>query len=140
MPKASFRTATLALAVMLALTPGCSTAESSSGGGLPISGTYDTAVSLVSSNCSFAVQSNPTAVRSTGPTTLTLTHAGTTYSGIIQPDSSFVTEQKVVTAGGTTYRITIVGDFTPAGLDVRATVIWSATPCTAVVRWLGPKT
>jgi len=139
-PKALPRTATLALAVMLAPAAGCSTNESSSGAGLPISGIYDTAVSLVSSNCPFTVQSNPTTVRSTGPTTLTLTHAGTTYSGIIQPDSSFVTQQKVVTVGSTTYRITIAGNFTPTGLDAQATVSWSNTPCTAVVRWLGPRT
>jgi len=139
-PKSPFRTAALALAMMVGPATGCSTEESSSGGGLPIAGTYDTAVSLVSSNCPFTVQTNPTQVRSTGPTTLTLTHAGTTYSGIIQPDSSFVTQQKVVTVGSTTYRITVAGDFTTTGLDAQVTVVFGTTPCTAVVRWLGPKT
>ena len=140
MPKPSFRTVTLALAAMAASIIGCSTDEGSSGGGgLNVAGTYNTAVSLVSSNCPFSVETHTTKV-STSATTITLTHAGTTYSGIIQPDSSFVTSQKVVTVGGTTYRITIAGDFTAAGLDAQVTVIFGTTPCTAVVHWLGPKT
>jgi hypothetical protein len=139
MLKASLRTTTLAFALAWAPTLGCANDEGSSGGGLSVAGTYDTAVSLISSNCPFTVQSNPTQVRSTGPTTITLTHAGTTYSGIIEPDSSFVTQQKVVTVGGTSYRITIAGDFTPAGLDAQVTVVFGSTPCTAIVRWLGPR-
>lgn len=135
MPKPSFPVATLTLALLAAPLPGCSSGNDSSGGGSDLSGTYNTAVSLVSSNCAFTVQDNSTTVRATS-STITLTHAGNSYSGILHPDSSFVTQEKVV---GGTYHITIAGDFTAAGLDAQVTVVWSNTPCTAVVHWAGTK-
>ncbi len=136
MPKHLFPVATLALAIIVAPNLACSSDESSSGGGLDLSGTYNTDVTLLSSTCAFTVQDNPTTVR-VNSTAITLTHAGNSYSGIIEPDSSFATQEKVV---GGIYHIAIAGDFTAAGIDAQVTVNWSNTPCNAVVRWVGPRT
>lgn len=136
MLKRSLPVATLTFAILAAPLPGCSSGNDSSGGGSDLSGTYNTDVTLVSSTCAFPVADNPTTVRATS-TTITLTHAGNSYSGILRPDSSFATQEKVV---GGIYHITIVGDFTSAGLDAQVTVAWSNTPCNAVVHWVGAKT
>jgi hypothetical protein len=136
MLKHSFPVATLTLALMVAPLPACSSGNDSSGGGSDLSGTYNTDVTLVSSTCAFPVQDNPTKVRATGGS-ITLTHAGNSYSGILNADSSFATQDKVV---GGIYHISIAGDFTAAGINAQVTVNWSNTPCNAVVHWVGPKT
>lgn len=137
MLKHPFPLATLAFTLLVAPLPGCSNGNDSDGGGSGLSGTYNTAVTLLSSSCAFPVASNPTTVRATS-TTVTLTHAGNSYTGSLHADSSFITQEKVV---GGIYHITVAGDFTAAGgLTAQVTVNWSNTPCNAVVRWAGPKT
>lgn len=118
---------------LLAPTIACSNDEGSSDGGL--SGTYNTDVTLISSTCDLSVQDNPTKVSTSG-TQITLTHAGNSFTGTLQADSSFITSEKVIGI----YHITIAGDFTAAGLNAQVTLNWSNTPCNAVVRWQGPKT
>jgi hypothetical protein len=135
MLKHPFPLATLTFALLTAPLPACSSGNDSSGGS-DLSGTYNTDVTLLSSTCAFPVQDNPTTVRATA-STITLTHAGNSYSGSLHADSSFITQEKVV---GGIYHITVAGDFNAAGLTAQVTVNWSNTPCNAVVRWVGPKT
>lgn len=109
--------------------------------GMPdVSGTYDTRVTLLRSTCQMEVESNPTDVTEySDSTTITLRHAGTTYQGRLEADSSFRTQPKMLDFNGVRYDISIVGRFTPAGLSAEVTLRYGDPACTAVVQWEGPR-
>ena len=111
---------------------------------LKVDGTYATNVSVTQSTCpSITVQGNPTTVtHTTGATTLTLMHAGTSYSGTVQRNGAFSTMPKAVTAGAETHTLTIAGTFSRTAINatVTATVQRSGSAdCQYTVTWIGPK-
>jgi hypothetical protein len=109
---------------------------------LSVGGSYGTHVSLVpgSNTCgNVTVQDNPTTIAQTpGAHSLTVTHAGQTYDGVVQDDGSFATQPKNVSAGGSTFRITITGTFDPEGFQAQVHVEQTApTSCSYLVDWGG---
>lgn len=113
---------------------------------LMVAGTYDTQVSLIAgkNTCgSVTVEPNlTTVIQDAGATSLTLTHAGTTYRGSISPAASFSTEPTILDFSGTRYVISIGGQFSVAGFDATVHVVVQANntaPCTYDVHWVGSK-
>jgi hypothetical protein len=135
MPRASL----LPLAALL-LSTGCGGAGA---GETSIPGSYDTRVSVVSASegCVLPVADNPTVVELTSrDSVVTLTHAGTTYGGLLRRDRTFTTEPKRVAAGGIDYRMVVSGQFGADSLDAEVTLDYGQSPaCRVVVRWVGPK-
>ena len=77
-------------------------------------GTYATQVTLVSNTCGqVTVQSLPTAVSHNRTTNeVTLSHGGSTYRGMVAPDSSFSTTPLDLDFGdGFQYRVGVAGRF-----------------------------
>jgi hypothetical protein len=130
-----------------ALMAACS--ESSSPGPIvptpTIAGTYQTSVSLTANTCTgITVQDNPTVVgHTTGASAITLTHAGSTYSGTLAQDSTFITAPNAITVGTATHTITLAGKFRPntftADATSNVTGTGSGAPCQYVVHWVGTK-
>jgi hypothetical protein len=112
---------------------------------LRVAGTYTTAVTLESSNCSgITVQPNPTIVAHTaGATAIVLTHAGNAYSGTVQNNGSFTTTTKAIVAGTATHNLSIAGTFNRTGFTATVTVDLTDTQgpvaCRYVVKWVGTK-
>jgi hypothetical protein len=108
---------------------------------LSVGGTYQTAVTLVSSGCAGqTVEQHPTTVsHQSGATTLTLGHAGGSYQGTVGRDGRFTAAATQI-IGGVTYQVAITGQFALTAMD--ATVRVDAArqpPCTFTARWAGPK-
>ncbi|MEW5915517.1 MAG: hypothetical protein AB1762_03895 [Gemmatimonadota bacterium] len=106
------------------------------------SGTYSTRVTLAQSTCgTVVVQDNPTVVTHNATTqAVTLTHAGITYSGTVQADSSFSTEPRPVEVNdGSQYIIQISGRFRVRAFEADATVdrARQGATCRYVVRLVG---
>ena len=130
------------LAVATILVAACASSPSDSDGTISINGTYATAVTLGQNSCTgVIVQNNPTIVTTTSATSFTLTHAGQTYAGTLAANNSFLTTPKMITAGGSTFTITIAGQFRSNGFDAAAHVVQSAsgTTCEYTVNWVGTK-
>lgn len=113
-------------------------------GALRVGGQYATAVSLKQSSCDgVTVRDMPTSVSHTaGATTLTLTHAGNTYSGAVARDGTFATSPRGVAGGGELHTLTITGKFSTTGFTatVNADVSRGGIPaCSYVVEWLGTR-
>ena len=128
----------LALGIMVA---GCGS-ESGSSAPISVGGTYQTAVSLVRSDCVDQMEEqHPTIVAQVpGATAVTLTHAGNSYSGTLSADGSFATTVATQVVGGITYQITISGRFTLTTLDADVHVAaGQQPPCSFTARWVGPK-
>ncbi len=109
---------------------------------LSVAGTYQTAVSLLQSTCiGTVVQTFPTSVTHTpGASTLTVSHAGSVYTGTVSSDASFRTPAAPFVISGVTYQIGIVGQFTVSALDATVTVQAGVQPpCQFTARWVGPK-
>lgn len=109
---------------------------------ISVGGTYDTAVTLVSSSCAGqTVEQHQTLVgHSPGATALTLTHAGSAYGGTLSSDGSFATATVGQVFDNISYRIGIVGRFTQTAIDATVTVSADRQPpCTFTARWAGPK-
>jgi hypothetical protein len=110
---------------------------------LSVAGTFDTRVTLVpdQNTCgSVTVQDNPTTVAQTpGSHTLTLTHAGFTYTGTVQDDGSFATPAQDISAGGSRYTVTITGTFDHQGFQARVRIDQTAPApaCSYSVDWVG---
>ncbi|MBC7843377.1 MAG: hypothetical protein H7099_13735 [Gemmatimonadaceae bacterium] len=87
------------------------------------------------------MQTFPTTVTHTpGAATLTLTHAGSVYTGTVSSDASFRTPAAPFVIGGVTYQIGIVGQFTLSAMDATTTVQAGVQPpCEFTARWVGPK-
>lgn len=133
------RLLSLPLAVSLVA---CGNSSAPVPGGL--AGTYATRVTLVQTACGpVTVQDNPTVVTydpSSGA--VTLTHAGNTYSGTVNMDSTFTTVPKTVDVGdGYIYTIALAGRFRPSAFDADVTVdrASGSTTCRYVVHWVGTK-
>jgi hypothetical protein len=104
-------------------------------------GTYRTAVSRVSGTCDLPIQDNPTEVdQPSGPGSLTLRHAGTTYGGAVDVMGRFAFSPRTVRVGEVDYSLAVQGTITPAQLDAQVTITWGTAPaCRSVVRWMGPR-
>ena len=112
---------------------------------LSLGGAYDTDVSLVpgQNTCgNVTVQDNPTTVaHAPGSHALTLTHAGITYEGAVADDGSFTTQPKSVSAGGSSFTITVSGAFDRQGFQAQVRVEQTApSACAYLVHWVGLKT
>ena len=109
---------------------------------LSVGGTYRTAVTMVQNTCpGQTVQQFSTVVNhEPGSTSLSLTHAGSTYNGTIDPDATFATTQVTQVFDGITYAISISGRFSLTDMDAQVHVAASRQPpCTFTARWAGPK-
>ena len=81
-----------------------------------------------------------TVTQAPGATTLTLSHAGTSYSGTVDTAGNFQTTPKAVVVSPARYVISITGRFTTTGLDATVTVEQTEpTSCTYSVGWVGTK-
>ena len=112
------------------------------GGVISVGGTYETAVTLVSSTCAGqAVEQHETTVDHTpGATDLALVHAGSRYAGTLAADGRFTTPPVTQVFGGISYRLSITGQFSTTAIDALVTVEADRTPpCTFSARWAGPK-
>lgn len=135
-----------ALGLVLALF-GCSTTTIDPPSDLlAVAGTYPTVVALVpgQNTCTgVTVENNPTVVEHTaGSGTVALTHAGTRYDGQIANTGQFSAGPKTLLISGTTYVISMTGQFAIRGLTADITV--QATPaagpaCSYKVSWVGTK-
>jgi hypothetical protein len=110
---------------------------------LKVAGTYNTAVTLQQNGCTgITVQTFKTTVAHTpGATTLTLTHAGNTYSGTVQRTGAFVTTPKAVGGGAEIHTLTIAGTFSTTAMDATVTADVQRTGsanCQYTVKWAGP--
>jgi hypothetical protein len=107
----------------------------------PYNGTYSTAVTLLGENCSPdpQVQNNPTVIaHSAGSASLSLMHAGTTYSGTVSSAGDFTVPQTSV--GGGANVISIAGHFTGNGFTATVHVEQQQPACAYDVSWVGTKT
>lgn len=111
---------------------------------ISVGGQYATAVTLENNSCpAITVQNNPTTVAHTaGATALTITHAGNSYTGTVQPSGSFSTTPKAV-GTGEVHTLTIAGQFSTTGFDAIAAVDVQRTSapltCHYDVHWIGTK-
>ena len=134
---------TLGLLLTAAIAVPCS----SSGGNtdptqISVGGTYQTAVTLLSSTCAGqTVEQHSTVVNhAPGATQLSLTHAGSTYNGTLSADGSFITQTATQVFNGISYQISITGQFTATDIDAMVTVLAGRQPpCNFTARWAGPK-
>jgi len=111
---------------------------------LSVGGTYNTAVTLQQNGCTgITVQTFPTTVTHTpGASTLTLTHAGNSYTGTVQRNGTFSTTARAVGGGTETHTLTIAGTFSTTAIDatVTADVQRTGSPnCQYIVKWAGPR-
>ena len=130
------RTALLCIAAMTFACGGSSGVRS-----LSVGGSYDTKVALLpGATCSApVVRDNPTDVAHTpGAGTLTLTHAGTTYSGTITQTGAFSIPGTAV--GGGAFTISIAGQFSAMGFTAITHVGQAQPSCSYDVSWVGTKT
>jgi hypothetical protein len=107
--------------------------------GPDITGTYRTAVSITRQTCPMQVMDNPTEVaQPSGPRSITLRHAGTTFGGRLDSLGRFALAPVVATLGEVRYTLVVAGAIGPDTLDATVTITWPATPpCLVVVRWRG---
>ena len=139
----------VSLLVSLVL-PGCGSSDSpggpdAGGGGdsSSVSGSYPTVVTLLpGGTCSgVVVQDAVTTVgHSPGAASLTLTHAGLSYSGTVDSAGTFQTTPRTVVVSPARYDISLTGRFTVSGLEATVTVEQTdPTSCTYAVEWVGSK-
>lgn len=104
-------------------------------------GTYQTSVAVVEQTCQLMVQDNPTIVAvGDQPNVILLTHAGTTYGGLLRNDGSFHMQPRSVTVQEQAYHLDVSGQFTSDTLHARVVIRWGANPeCRVVVTWRGPR-
>ncbi len=109
---------------------------------ISVGGTYQTAVTLESSTCpGQTVQTHPTIVTHVpGATAVSLSHAGSTYSGTLSADGSFTTPPVTQVFSGISYQIGIAGQFSLTAIDALVTVAAGVQPpCSFTARWAGSK-
>jgi hypothetical protein len=108
---------------------------------LSVGGTYATGVTLLpaGNTCGpVQVQNNPTVVaHAPGAQTLSLTHAGTTYSGAVTQTGAFTVPQTPV--GGGAFLVSIAGQFASVSFVATVSVIQVQPPCGYEVTWTGTK-
>lgn len=108
------------------------------------SGTYATQVTLVSNTCgSVTVQSLPTVVtHDRAGNTVALLHAGSTYRGAVNADSTFATTPLDSDFGdGFQYRVTVTGRFGNRSFTADATVdrTGGGASCRYVAHWIATR-
>jgi hypothetical protein len=136
----SSRTAWLRPVVLACVLPAC-------GGGttappvLSVAGSYPTQATLVESGCTgVTVQPATTTVaHAPGASTLSLTHAGITYGGTIQPSAAFTLDPRTVGSGASAATVLIAGQFSRTGFTADVGVHLQAEDCDYHVRWVGTK-
>ena len=109
---------------------------------ISVGGTYQTAVTMVENDCpGQTVQTHPTVVsHQPGSTSLSLRHAGSTYSGTLAADGSFTTPPVTQVFDGISYVLSIAGQFTETAIDALVHVdAGRQPPCSFTARWAGPK-
>jgi hypothetical protein len=109
---------------------------------ISVGGTYQTAVTLESSTCvGQTVQTHPTIVTHVpGATAVSLSHAGSSYSGTLAADGSFITPPVTQVFSGISYQISISGQFSLTAIDALVTVAAGVQPpCSFTARWAGAK-
>lgn len=108
---------------------------------LSVGGAYETGVTLLAAGntCgAVQVQNNPTVVaHAPGAHTLSLTHAGNTYSGTVTDAGAFVVPQTAV--GGGAFQISIAGQFASASFVATVSVAQAQPSCGYQVTWTGTK-
>ena len=105
---------------------------------LSVGGTYATSVDLLPGNtCSPPqVNDNPTVVaHAPGAQSLSLTHAGITYSGTVTPAGAFTVPPTPVGI----FSISIAGQFIQSGFTATTHVAQSQPACAYDVSWVGTK-
>ncbi len=76
-----------------------------------------------------------------GASALNLSHAGISYSGMVDTAGHFQTTPENVVVSPATYLISITGQFAVTGFDATVLVEQTApTTCAYSVRWVGTKT
>ncbi|HWS72275.1 MAG TPA: hypothetical protein VN605_09175 [Thermoanaerobaculia bacterium] len=114
---------------------------------LSVGGSYPTTATLIPgrNTCgAVTVQDNlTTVVHAPAAATLSLSHAGNTYSGTIDETGRFATAPATLTSGSSRFTLTIEGRFTQSGMTatVQVDVAQSASPrnCTYFVGWTATK-
>jgi hypothetical protein len=107
---------------------------------LSVGGAYATQVALLPGNTCGGVNVNDNATNvahSAGAGTLSLTHAGTTYSGTVAQNGAFSVPGTAV--GGGAFTISIAGQYTAMGFTATAHVVQSQPSCSYDVSWVGTK-
>lgn len=133
---------TLGLFLVAAIAAACSSVDGNPDPVISVGGTYQTAVTMASNNCPGQTVEQHTTVVShvPGGTTLSLTHAGSTYSGTLTADGAFSTPPVTQVFGGISYAISITGQFTETTIDALVLVeAGRQPPCAFTARWAGPK-
>jgi hypothetical protein len=143
---------TLGLFLVAAVAAACSSGNGNTGPGpdpnpdpdpvIRVGGVYETAVTLVDNDCPGQTVERHTTVVShvPGGTALSLTHAGSTYSGSLTADGAFSTPPVTQVIDGISYVISIAGQFTETTLDALVQVqAGRQPPCAFTARWAGPK-
>ena len=109
---------------------------------ISVGGTYQTAVTLVSSTClDQIVEQHPTVVTQTpGSSQVALTHAGSTYTGTLSANGAFTTPALTQVIGGVSYAVSITGQFGLTTIEAQVRVDAARQPpCTFTARWAGLK-
>ena len=112
---------------------------------ISVGGTYGTRVTVIAerNGCgNVTVQDFPTTVSHTaGATAIVLLHAGSTYSGTVEPSGKFVTPPANFSFPDALYTIGISGQFSTSGFTatVELTKQQQGTTCTYAVGWVGTK-
>jgi len=101
-------------------------------------------VALLDSSCEgIDVQDAETTVeQESGSDTVTLTHAGTTYTAVLADDDTFTADPVQVVVGEQTHSLVVHGSFSDQGFraSVLATVTGGAAgPCAYEVAWVGTR-
>ena len=133
---------TMGLFLVAAITAACSSVGGDSDPLISVGGTYQTAVTMVSNSCPGQTVEQHTTVVShvPGGTTLSLTHAGSTYSGTLTADGAFSTPPVTQVFDGISYAISTTGQFTETTIDALVLVeAGRQPPCAFTARWAGPK-
>ena len=131
-----------AVAAVAAAACSCGDGGTHPGTAISVGGTYQTAVTLVENNCpGQTVEQHETVVsHDPGSTSLSLTHAGSTYDGFLAADGSFSTTTVTQVFGGVSYSIGMSGQFSVTDMDAQVHVeAGRQPPCSFTARWAGPK-
>jgi hypothetical protein len=111
-----------------------------SSGTLSVGGTYATAVMLLPGNTCGPVQvqdSSTVVTHTPGAGTLSLTHAGATYSGSVMTSGAFSVPPTAL--GGGVFTVSISGQFNATGFTATVHVAQSQPACAYDVSWVGSK-
>ncbi len=110
-----------------------------------VGGTYATAVTLVTNECTgTVVRDNPTTVvQQPGDTLMTLTHGPIRATGSVRDDGLFRMVPSTLSMSGVHYEFAIDGRFVVSGFHAMVQVTRDsagADHCEYTVRWIGTKT